>query len=36
MRKILVMCIIKWAGDVLDEIDGTFMEIDYVRVYNRK
>ena len=26
--------IITWAGEVTDAIDGTQMEIDYVRVYN--
>jgi alpha-L-rhamnosidase len=25
--------ILKWAGPVTDAIDGTFMEVDYVRVY---
>ena len=25
-----------WAGEVNDAIDGTFMEVDYVRVYSRR
>lgn len=32
----LSLAIIKWAGDVTDAIDGTFMEVDYVRVYQRR
>ena len=31
----LSLAILSWQ-DVTDKIDGTFMEIDYVRVYNRK
>ena len=30
---LLSEAIIKWAGPVGDAIDGTFMEVDYVRVY---
>lgn len=33
---LLSLAIISWAGEVTDRIDGTYMEIDYVRVYNRK
>ncbi|HWI59774.1 MAG TPA: glycoside hydrolase family 16 protein, partial [Bacillota bacterium] len=29
----LSSAIIKWAGEVTDQIDGTAMEVDYVRVY---
>jgi beta-glucanase (GH16 family) len=29
----LSLAIIPWAGKVTDAIDGTFMEVDYVRVY---
>lgn len=32
----LSLAIITWAGEVTDRIDGTFMEADYVRVYQRK
>ena len=32
----LSMAIIKWAGEITDEVDGSFMEVDYVRVYTRK
>lgn len=32
----LSLAIIKWAGPVTDAIDGTFMEVDHVRVYERK
>jgi beta-glucanase (GH16 family) len=32
----LSLAIITWAGEVTDRIDGTFMEVDYVRVYQRK
>ncbi len=32
----LSSAIIKWAGEVTDAIDGTNMDIDYVRVYQRK
>jgi beta-glucanase (GH16 family) len=32
----LSLAIIPWAGKVTDAIDGTFMEVDYVRVYQRK
>ena len=31
----LSLAIIPWAGKVTDKIDGTFMEVDYVRVYQR-
>lgn len=30
---LLSEAILKWAGRVTDAIDGTFMEVDYVRVY---
>ena len=33
---LLSVAIKDWAGKVADSIDGTYMEIDYVRVYNRK
>jgi hypothetical protein len=32
----LSLAIISWDDSVTDSIDGTFMEIDYVKVYNRK
>ncbi len=32
----LSLAIIPWAGKVTDAIDGTCMEVDYVRVYQRK
>lgn len=32
----LSLAIIAWAGQVTDAIDGTQMEVDYVRVYERK
>lgn len=32
----LSLAIIPWGGLVTDAIDGTFMEVDYVRIYNRK
>lgn len=32
---LLSLAIINWAGEVTDKIDGTFMEIDYVKVYKR-
>jgi beta-glucanase (GH16 family) len=32
----LSLAIIKWAGPVTNAIDGTFMEVDHVRVYERK
>ncbi len=32
----LSLAIIPWAGKVTDSIDGTFMEVDYVRVYDKK
>lgn len=32
----LSLAIIKWAGQITDAIDGTQMEVDYVRVYERK
>lgn len=31
----LSLAIIKWAGPVTDAIDGTAMDVDYVRVYQR-
>lgn len=31
----LSLAIIPWAGRVSDAIDGTFMEVDYVRVYQK-
>ena len=33
---LLSMAIIKWAGEITDAIDGTYMEVDYVRVYEAK
>ena len=30
------LAIIAWAGKVSDAIDGTFMEVDFVRIYQRK
>ena len=33
---LLSSAIIKWAGPVTDAIDGTAMEVDYVRVYERR
>lgn len=33
---LLSEAIIAWAGEVTDAIDGTFMEVDYVRVYKEK
>jgi beta-glucanase (GH16 family) len=32
----LSLAIIPWAGKITDSIHGTFMEVDYVRVYDRK
>lgn len=32
---LLSLAIMTWAGEVTDALDGTFMEVDYVRVYNR-
>ena len=32
----LSLAIIPWAGEVTDAIDGTAMEVDYVRVYEKK
>jgi len=32
----LSLAIIKWGGAITDAIDGTAMEVDYVRVYKRK
>lgn len=32
----LSLAIIKWAGEVSDAIDGTMMEVDYVRIYKPK
>lgn len=32
----LSLAIIPWAGKVSDAIDGTFMEVDYVRIYQPK
>jgi len=33
---LLSEAILSWAGEITGKIDGTFMEVDYVRVYNRK
>ena len=33
---LLSMAIIPWAGEVTDSLDGTFMEVDYVRIYKEK
>jgi beta-glucanase (GH16 family)/lysophospholipase L1-like esterase len=33
---LLSLAVIQWAGEVTDRIDGTFMEVDYVRVYRKK
>ena len=33
---LLSEAIISWAGEVTDAIDGTYMEVDYVRVYKEK
>lgn len=33
---LLSLAIMTWAGEITDRFDGTYMEIDYVRVYNRK
>jgi beta-glucanase (GH16 family) len=32
----LSLAIIRWGGKITDAIDGTQMEVDYVRVYNRR
>ena len=32
----LSMAITKWAGEISDKVDGSYMEVDYVRVYSRK
>ncbi len=32
----LSLAIIPWGGKITDAIDGTFMEVDYVRIYQRK
>jgi beta-glucanase (GH16 family) len=32
----LSLAIISWAGKVTDAVDGTFMEVDYVRIYQPK
>jgi beta-glucanase (GH16 family) len=32
----LSLAIIGWGGNITDAIDGTFMEVDYVRIYQRK
>ena len=32
----LSMAITRWAGEISDEVDGSYMEVDYVRVYARK
>ena len=32
----LSSAIIKWAGEVTDRIDGTAMDVDYVRIYQRR
>lgn len=28
--------ILTWGGEITDAIDGTFMEVDFVRVYKRR
>lgn len=33
---LLSSAIMKWAGPVTDKIDGTAMEVDYVRIYQRR
>ena len=33
---LLSMAVIQWAGEVTDAVDGTYMEVDYVRVYEAK
>lgn len=33
---LLSEAIIAWAGEVTDAIDGTYMEVDYVRIYKEK
>jgi beta-glucanase (GH16 family) len=33
---LLSSAIMKWAGDVTDKIDGTAMEVDFVRIYQLK
>jgi len=35
-RIFLSLALTLWAGEVTDDVDGTYMEVDYVRVYNRK
>jgi len=30
------LAIIGWGGKITDAIDGTFMEVDYVRVYQAR
>ena len=35
-RIFLSLAIARWAGEVNEKVNGTFMEVDYVRVYNRK
>jgi beta-glucanase (GH16 family) len=32
----LSLAIVPWAGEITDSIDGTYMEIDYVGIYNHK
>ncbi len=32
----LSLAIISWGGKITDAIDGTFMEVDHVRIYQRK
>ena len=32
----LSLAIFKWAGEITDEIDGKSMEVDYVKVYQKK
>jgi hypothetical protein len=32
----LSLAVIPWAGRITDSIDGTAMEVDYVRIYRRK
>ena len=32
----LSLAVIPWAGRITDAIDGTAMEVDYVRIYRKK
>jgi hypothetical protein len=32
----LSLAVIPWAGQVTDTIDGKAMEVDYVRIFQRK